>query len=225
MNCPKKIQIESGVADVDVFPAVVDQGDSVGLKVVGSKPLAKRLTEIGITRLFCICLNKKLKKQINWLPDLDRHSISLSRHIKTDELKSGLAELIVKIGLLGQPPKLPTEQIEFESMLENAVGPISIGTQEVAKWLPKFAASVHQSSLVVEELGARNRNAFEDMETQRTRLLSEKFLLETPWKWLQHYPRYFTAICAAARKSKPGLESEIPPVGNKLPSLKISICS
>ena len=206
---PKKVQIESGVATVDVFPAIVDQGDSVGLKLVGSAALAKRLTQHGVTRLYSVLLKNKLRKQVNWLPDLDRHAVSLSRYLRLEELKSGLADLIVKIGMLGQPPKFPREQAAFESELERSVEPIAIGTQEVAKWLPRLAQSVHQANLAKEELPNRFHVVSTDIKNQSKQLLGENFLLETPWKWLQHYPRYFQGIRSRCEKlTSGGLERD-----------------
>ena len=201
---PKKVQIESGVASVDVFPAIVDQQDSVGLKLVSSIALAKQLTQQGVTRLFCIALQSKLRKQTNWLPDFDRHAVALSRHIKMDELKSGLAALIVKIGLLGQPPKFPREQAEFEAAIEGSIEPIAIGTQEVAKWLPKLADAVHAASLATEELASRFDVVRTDIKDQSKHLLAAPFLLTTPWKWLQHFPRYFQGIASRCDKLKSG---------------------
>ena len=201
---PKKVQIESGVASVDVFPAIVDQGDCVGLKLVSSQALAKKLSQQGVTRLYCIALQSKLRKQVNWLPDFDRHAVSLARQIKMDDLKSGLAALIVKIGLIGQPPKFPREQTEFESTIEGSIEPIAIGTQEAAKWLPKLADSVHAANLATEELASRFDVVRTDIKDQSKRLLGDQFLLKAPWKWLQHYPRYFQGIVSRCDKLKSG---------------------
>ena len=197
---PKKLQMESGTACVEVYPTIVDQVDSVSLKLVSDKALAKRLTQHGVTRLFCLSLKRQLKKQINWLPDFDKHAVALSRHVATSELKTGIADLIIKVGLLGQPPKVPQNKTAFMDAVENCIEPISIGTQEVARWLPKLAQSVHQADLVREQLSSKYDVVRTDLKDQAKRLLNKNFLLLTPWKWLQHFPRYFEGIHSRCQK-------------------------
>ena len=34
----------------------------------------------------------------------------------------------------------------------------------------------------------------EDIREQLSRLVRPRFLVETPWEWLQHYPRYLAAM-------------------------------
>ena len=69
-----------------------------------------------------------------------------------------------------------------------------MATQEVAKWLPKLAESVHAVELQMEGMPGRFGSAKGDIRLQVDGLKEEDFLARTPWPWLQHYPRYFQAI-------------------------------
>ena len=116
------------------------------------------------------------------------------------ELAEGLAELIARICLVEPPKKLPRTESQFAALLEESVEAISIATQDIAKWLPKLADKVHAARLAMEKLPDKFIESRQDLDSQIQLLLHQKFLLETPWRWLEHFPRYFDAILIRCEK-------------------------
>jgi ATP-dependent helicase HrpA len=190
---PAEIMIQRGATRLAAFPAIVDQQDSVGLRLTDSLTASDRLTRQGLVRLFQICNRKVLKSQVNWLPNLDQHTVSLTRIIPSTSIKQQLGDLITRIAFVDRY-KIPRTRDAFEAMQSNSVERISIASQEIAKWLPKFSSAVHQVELDLADLPGKFASAKGDIREQISQLKREGFLAQTPWPWLQHYPRYFAAI-------------------------------
>ena len=190
---PPHVTIKRGVANVTAYPSIIDQGDCVGLRLVDSAHQAAFQSSLGLVRLAVLSQNKSLKRQINWLPDFEQSSLKLSSLIASAQLKKDLAEAIAKIAFI-EKKSLPITKAEFDERFENSVESISIATQAIAKWLPKFSSSVHAAALQLEQLGAAHSKVVAQIEEQISSLAGEKFLVAVPWQWLEHYPRYFDAI-------------------------------
>lgn len=190
---PAEIMIQRGGTTLAAFPAIVDQEDSVGLRLTDSPTASESLTRQGMVRLFQIHNRKNLKSQVNWLPDFDHHAISLSRIIASDSLKRQISDLITRIAFVAHQ-KIPRTLDDFNAMQSNAVERISVATQDVAKWLPKFANAVHQNALAMSDMPGKYGTAKGDLKNQIAELKTAGFLAQTPWRWLQHYPRYFEAM-------------------------------
>jgi ATP-dependent helicase HrpA len=76
---------------------------------------------------------------------------------------------------------------------EKAAEMIGLATQAVAVWLPKLVAAVEAAERQLAQAPAKFAEAAADVRQQLGHLLAPGFLRETPWRWLQHYPRYLQA--------------------------------
>jgi ATP-dependent helicase HrpA len=196
---PKQVSITRGATQLAAYPAIVDQQDSVGIRLCDSQSASEFTTRQGLVRLYQLVNRKNLKSQVNWLPDLNKHSISLSHLLPARELKEQMSDLIARIAFVDRQ-KIPRNESEFSQSQNNGVERVSIATQDVAKWLPKLADAAHEVQLKMESLPARFGSAKGDVRSQISELKTDGFLAKTPWMWLQNYPRYFQAI--AYRLSK-----------------------
>ncbi len=159
---PKEIMIQRGGTQLAAFPAIVDQQDSVGLRLTDSPTASDRISRQGLVRLFQIANRKALKSQVNWLPNFDQHAVKLARIIPSSDLQAQLSDLITRIAFVNLN-KIPRSRDEFETMQSNSVERISIAAQEVAKWLPKFAEAVHDVELAMAELPNKYSSAKGDI--------------------------------------------------------------
>ena len=190
---PEEIVIRRGSTQLAAFPSIVDQNDSVGLRLVDSRAAADEQTRQGLVRLLQIINRKNVRSQTNWLPDLDQHTVKLSRYVNSKQLKSELADLIVRIAMVEKKP-IPRRRADFDAIQENRIESVSIATQEVASWLPKFAKSAHEMALAIEGMSNKFSSAKGDIRLQLKTLTEEHFISRTPWLWLKHFPRFFDAI-------------------------------
>jgi len=204
---PGQVQITRGTTELAAFPAVFDEGSTVGLKLVDSQAAAEFETRQGLTRLFQIGNRKLVRSQVAWLPNLDEHAVLLSRLISPKELRQQLSDLIVRIGLV-ENRAVPRSETEFAAAQENTIEKVSVATQDVARWLPGFSSAVQQSLLALEQMPSRFSALKTGIGKQIQSLTEPGFLAQTPWKWLQHYPRYFNAITARIEKLPSTSEQE-----------------
>ena len=190
---PRETMITRGGTQLGAFPTIVDDGDSVSLRLSDSPNASDMVTRQGLVRLLQIKNKKSLKSQVNWLPELDRSMLTLGRMVSAGDLKKHLADLIARIAFVDRQ-KVPRSKDQFDALQANSIERISVATQEVAKWLPRLAEAVHAVELGLDDLPGRFGSAKGDIRNQIDGLKEDGFLARTPWMWLQHYPRYFEAI-------------------------------
>lgn len=190
---PKEITITRGATQLSAFPAIVDQNDSVGLRVADSRLASDQMTRQGLVRLLNVVHKKRVRSQVSWLPDLEQHALKLARIIPSKQLRQQLSDLIVRIAFV-HLKKIPRTSEEFETLQQDATEKLSVATQTVARWLPQFSASVHQVYLQLEDISAARSPVKGDIRNQIGMLAGDDFLSVTSWDWLMEYPRFFQAI-------------------------------
>jgi len=196
---PKETTIVRGATRLSAFPAIVDQDDSVGLRLVDSRAASDKVSRQGLVRLLQILHRKSVKAQVAHLPNLEQHALKLARVLPSKTLRPQLADLIVRVAFI-HLKKIPRDEESFEVLRSGAVEKLSIAAQEVSKWLPRFAASVHQAYLQMESIPANRSPVKGDIKAQITSLTLEGFLATTSWEWLKEYPRFFEAIAFRIEK-------------------------
>ncbi len=190
---PKQVGVRRGGLIVAAFPALVDVGDAVELRLADNAAEAERLSRQGCMRLYSLKHHRNLRGQVAHLPGLERSGVLLGHVLKSDQLRGQLQDLIARIAFIeGQP--LPQNRDDFEMRNLRAVEQISIATQSVSVWLPKLAEASHEVRKRVESLPATWREIADDIREQLRDLLAAGFLTTTPWSALQELPRYLRAI-------------------------------
>lgn len=198
-----QVTVRRGGLLVAAFPALIDVGDTVEMRLADTPAEAERLTQLGATRLFAIQHHRSLRSQVAHLPDLTPNSVKLGHILPSKQLMAQLQDLIVRIALVeGQSPIRNRD--DFEARNARAAAQISVATQEVAAWFPKLAEQVHQVRLLTEKTPESWREVFDQVRQQQQSLLHPSFLSETPWKWLVELPRYLQAIRMRIEKLKSG---------------------
>ncbi len=209
-NLPESIVADRGIAQVPLYPTIVDAGDSVQLRLLDNRELSNAFTRRGLSTLFCLVLKRLVRSQVNWLPELDRLTL-IARLLPNQangklgpvELKQQLGHLIARLALVENQPPVRCRN-EFERRCQGAVQALGVAAQTVAPWLVKFLETFQQCSLQLEELGNRAPHLRQDIERQFSHLFRADFLLDTPWRWLEHYPRYLTAVLMRLDRAQSG---------------------
>ena len=196
---PKEATITRGATRLSAYPAIVDQQDAVGLRLVDSRPASDQISKQGLVRLLQILHRKSVKSQVAHLPNLDQHALKLARIVPSKTLRPQLADLIVRVAFV-HLQKFPRSEDEFDVLQSGAVQKLSMAAQDVAKWLPRFAASVHQAYLQMENIPASRSPVKGDIKAQIVSLTLDNFLATTSWEWLKEYPRFFEAIAFRIEK-------------------------
>ena len=202
---PEEVIRPRGGVKVAQFPAFVDTGESVVVRLFADSKAADAAMRQGLVRLYAIAERKELRKQVRWLPDLDKIKVQLTGRIQSSTFESSMADLFARIAFVDNQ-SLARDREAFEAARERRGEKIAIAVQEVATWLSALGANYLQMRSQRESLKSASQFAMslKDIRTQVDWLLHDQFLSVTPWNWLKHYPRYVAAISYRMDKLKSG---------------------
>ena len=192
-DLPEVVTVWRGELTLRCYPALVDKGDSAGLRLTESPERALTETRRGLIRLSATANRRDLRKQVSWLPGLDRLQLAAASiagfNLQDEAVGLLAARAWSEVG------SLPRTRKQFEAAKSDAYERIGIATQEVAELLPKLLGAHREARLALEKIKTSTwEYAKNDMSAQLERLTEKGFLIKTDWRWLVHFPRFFEAI-------------------------------
>ena len=188
------------------YPALIDSGDSVSLRLLDSPGRANAEMRKGLRRLFVLSQSRELKVQVNFLPEIEPALVCAATMQEAVKLKSHLIDLLADRALFREDPKkpsvLPTSESEWNTFSKGGATRIGLAVQDLSELIAPLMKTYQEAKLAVEKLGVAPplQAARKDARQQLAALTRPGFLTSTPWPWLQQYPRYFRAIKARLEK-------------------------
>ncbi len=188
---PELMEIRKGGTSLVGFPALVDQGDAVTIEVYDEPEVAAAKHRVGLRRLFALQIRDALKYLEKNIPDLQKMAVGYMALGTQEELREQIIAVAVDRAFLQEP--LPGDEAAFKRRVEEGRGRLTLIANEVARLAGTVLAEYASALRKVKD----TKNAPEvtqDCAQQLQRLVSKRFLLETPWAALQHYARYLKAV-------------------------------
>jgi ATP-dependent helicase HrpA len=208
---PEEVPLQRGGVQLKGFPALIDQGDSVALRVVDSRAKAEHLMRAGLRRLIMLKLAKEMRYLRRNLPDLKGMRLQYAKASAAPQgsgvdarldLEDELMALIVdRTFLEGQPPLRDGDA--FAARIAAEKGRLPGVANETCELVATVLAAYQQMRKAL--AGPTPPNwlpMIADMKEQLELLVFQGFLQQTPWQALQQLPRYLKAI--ALRREKLG---------------------
>ena len=190
---PEQIDVASGSVSLKAFPMLVDEADSVSLRLADSPERAARQTRCALRRLFILSRKRELESQVSWLPDLQQ-MLLYAASIENCNLQRQLVQLIAERAFMADGP-LPQTEDQFHQQAKEGRRRIAPAVQEVANLVGPLFEAYHKARLAAERITASTcQYVATDARSQLDQLTGPDFLTNTPWEWLRHYRRYFRAI-------------------------------
>ncbi|MDR0610142.1 MAG: ATP-dependent RNA helicase HrpA [Planctomycetaceae bacterium] len=157
-------------------------------------------------QLFYTANKREIRTQIQWLPNADKLKI-YAQPLRQFDFFDDLGQFFAARAL--QLEELPVNnQEEFEQRSVSAKQQIGIVVQEITKYIIPLLESFHQARLAVEQnKSAKTETTCRDAEEHLKRLTEPGFLIQTPWRVLCEFPRYFKAIPLRFEKLRNGGEA------------------
>jgi len=209
---PEHLDITRAGIRMRGFPALVDQGDSVAIRVLDAEAGAEQAMRAGLRRLILLTLGHELRVLRRNLPGLDRMRLQYAKAPvpeaaggraadgKPPDLADELIALILDLTFVeGQPPI--RDQATFEARLAankarlmptaNEVCRLVAGILEAYQRLRKRLAGITQINWMASVL---------DLRAQLDGLVFRGFLQQVPFAQLKEYPRYLQAADQRAEK-------------------------
>jgi ATP-dependent helicase HrpA len=189
---PESVQVQSGDALVAAYPALVEDGQRVHLRLLPSRERADAETARGVRRLAMIALRSELRWHADRLPGFERMALHYAPVGSAKDLKEDLlARLVERVYVADRP--LPRTREEFEPRLDEGWRLLGPTADEVCGLVDNILLRRQSIATALEQAPASWRAVRDDLRRQVGALTAPGFVRSTPWKWLQQIPRYLAA--------------------------------
>ncbi len=196
-----EIQVGSGASRQTVigYPALIDDGETVSLKVFDAAEDAASAHRKGLARLFMLQLREQVRYFDKNIPGLTQMAMQYMSLGSSDDLKRQLVALAFERACLAEP--LPATPEAFKARCAEAKARLGLLMQEICR-LVGTVLTEWQAALKKLPACKAHAAALADIEAQLKRLLARNFIADTPFERLQHYPRYLKAVAVRLDKLK-----------------------
>ncbi len=199
----ESVQLDRGGIKLTGFPALVDEGDSVALRVMDSRLNADRAMRAGLRRLFMLRLAKDIRYLKRNLSGLEKMRLQYTKAAKAPQgyaskampdLLAELVALVVDLTFIEDMPLIQTAA-EFQARIDERKSRLMSVADEVVVLVGNILDSYQSVRKTLSNSNKINWMAsITDVNQQLDRLIFRGFLQFTPYPQLQHMPRYLKAI-------------------------------
>jgi ATP-dependent helicase HrpA len=185
------MEVRRGTQTLIGHPALVDHGDSVSLEVLDSADKAREMHRAGLRRLFMLQLKEQARHIEKALPGLQAMALQFAAFGEVTELKSQLLAAAFDRACMQAP--WPRTRAEFERRLGEARSRVGLLAQEIARLVAAILAEHQALQKKLQQMSKTFPEVCRDLQESVARLLPKRFIGETPYERLQHFPRYLKA--------------------------------
>ncbi|WPL18825.1 ATP-dependent RNA helicase HrpB [Thiorhodovibrio winogradskyi] len=207
-DVPEQVELDRGGIRLRGYPALVDEGKTVALRVLDSETSADQAMRAGLRRLIMLRLAADMRALRRQLPGLDRMRLQYAKAPVAATAQRGgppdladeLIALILDLSFLEDQPR-PRSQSAFEQCLARGKPRLFPTANEVQALAAEILGSYQ--NLRKQLAGVTQINWLEsvrDMQGQLDGLVFRGFLQQVPFSQLKHYPRYLKAMGQRAEK-------------------------
>ncbi len=192
-DLPERVEIKRHGVTLGAYPAIVDQGDAIGLRLFDSPDAAKAAHLAGVRRLFMLQLGPELRHLWRNIRNLERMSMNYKLLGSTDDLRGQLVAVAAERAFT--PDANVRQQADYQERGGTAWQRLSeqharISEQADQALLAFYAVAKDLSKPVAPLLEPSVR----DMREHVARLMPKNFVAVTPAPWLPHLPRFLKGI-------------------------------
>jgi len=192
-DLPREISFDRGGHRLTGYPALVDEGDSVAIRLFDVQQTAQAAMRAGVTRLMRLMLKEQMKQLEKSLRGFEQAALQLRAVANADDLRGDLIAAITDRAFVGEDA-LPRTQQEFEAQLKRARTRLPAVSEAACRLFVAIAAEYHSVSLKLGGSGGALARVSADVRAQLARLVCKGFFSATPWEQLAHLPRYLKAL-------------------------------
>jgi ATP-dependent helicase HrpA len=196
---PELLEIRRGGQTLFGYPALVDRGTHCDVEVFDSPDEAARIHRAGLRRLFALQLREPIKYLEKNLPGLREMAMQFMPRGTQEELRDQLIDTALDRACLQDP--LPDDDVSFHARKDEGRSRLTLLAQEIARLGGQILG---EYSAVVKKLAQAKpfAAAYADMQGQLDALIGKRFIVDTPYAQLTHFPRYLKGIVLRIDKLK-----------------------
>jgi ATP-dependent helicase HrpA len=209
---PGQVTFRRGNQTLTGYPALVDEGASVAIRLVDTKDKAVQAHRDGVKRLMALDMKEQVRNLERALPAFNQLALKFNAVIPADKLKADLLEAIVDRAFIGEdePPRTPKG---FEEQKKRAKARLPA----VLEGASRYAAAIGDASQQFNQVAAQSSSlgrVTQEAKSMRERMVYPGFLADTPWERLEHIPRYVKGYALRLQKYRGNPERDQKHAGN-----------
>src|SRR5258706_4421906 len=185
------MEIRRGSQTLMGYPGLVDHVDSVSLEVFDSADRAREAHRAGLRRLFRLQLKEQARHIEKNLPGPQAMALPFAAFGEVSELKEQLLAAAFDRACMQEP--WPRSRAEFERRRDEARSRVTLLAQEIARLAGTILAEHAALLKKLEQTSKAFPEACRDVQESAARLMPRRFIEQTPYERLQHFPRYLKA--------------------------------
>jgi ATP-dependent helicase HrpA len=186
---PELLEINQGKLTLIGFPALVDKGTHCDLEVFDDPNVAARTHRAGLRRLFALQFKDQLKFAEKNIPGLQQMGMQFMAMGTQEELRDQIINKAIDIACLQDP--LPVDAASFNKRKDEGKGRLGLLINEIARLVGQVLTEFHGLPKKLQNLP---QAAAADMQSQLQGLVHKRFIAETEYSQLSHFPRYLKAM-------------------------------
>jgi len=190
---PESLTIARKGQRVTGYPALVDEGEDVALRLLDTRDAAEASTRAGVIRLIRFQLKDVLVRCEKGLPGFQPIALQLRAAIAPDRLLGDVVEAIVDRAFIGDDP-LPRDASAFAAQVKRARARLPAVAEAAMRSLGSIATAYGSLTQKLNAAPVGLGRLVADLRTQRDALVHPRFFAATPWAQLAHLPRYLQAL-------------------------------
>jgi len=190
---PESLTIARKGQRVTGYPALVDEGEDVALRLLDTRDAAEASTRAGVIRLIRFQLKDVLARYEKGLPGFQPIALQLRATIAPDRLLGDVVEAIVDRAFIGDDP-LPRDASAFAAQVKRARARLPAVAEAAMRSLGSIATAYGSLTQKLNAAPVGLGRLVADLRTQRDALVHPRFFAATPWAQLAHLPRYLQAF-------------------------------
>ncbi len=187
-DLPAEVGFRRGNQSLTGYPALVDEGASVAIRLFDTPQKAATAHRAGVRRLLAFELKEQVKQLERGPPSFNALALKLQSVMTPDRLRSDIVAAVIDRAFIGEdePPRTPKA---FEEQKKRAKTRLPAVTEAVARHCAAIAEANQALSLALAQPAGLGKLPH-DVKAQQSRLVYPGFLAGTPWERLEHVPRY-----------------------------------
>ncbi|WP_370469612.1 ATP-dependent RNA helicase HrpA [Caballeronia sp. SBC2] len=196
---PELLEIRRRGQTLFGYPALVDRGTHCDVEVFDSPEEAARIHRAGLRRLFALQLREPIRYLERNLGGLREMSLQYMALGTQEELANQIIETALDRACLQDP--LPDNDVDFYARRDQGKSRLTLLAQEIARLAGQILmeyATVLKKLTQAKSFGA----PYADMVAQLNALIGKRFVIDTPYTQLSHFPRYLNAMALRIEKLK-----------------------
>jgi ATP-dependent helicase HrpA len=192
-DLPEKISFPRRGRALTGYPALVDEGNSVAIRLFDLEQPAQVAMRSGVRRLLRLSLKEQMRQLEREPPGFLHAALQLRTAISADVLKEDLLNAIADRAFIADDP-LPRTRKAFDAQRARARARLPAVTEAAVRLLAAIADAYQRIAARIASARGPFARAAADMRDQLSRLVYAGFLSATPWERLSDLPRYLEAM-------------------------------